>query len=267
VQGLKGEILQLPLDGVDAESMGDRGVDVEGLARLLQLLLLGHRRDRAHVVQPVGELDEDDPDVGGHRHHHLAVGLGLRLVARLEGQAVELGDAVDQPGDLLAEGLAHLLQRRGRVLDGVVQERGAEGLGVQAHARADLGHADGVDDELFAREAPLVGVMDAGVGKRGLHTLAVDGEGLVGVLLDDGEEVSQQPLLERGELRVLHRGVVVGGEQAVHGRATRGHRRGGAVLGLALGRLAHGARVTAAIAPADGSAQAPARRFALFRYR
>ena len=106
VQRLEGEVLELPLDRVDAEPVGDRRVDVERLARLLDLLLLRHRGDRAHVVQAVGELDQDDPDVRGHRDHHLAVVLGLRLVARLEGQPGELGDAVDQAGDLLAERLA-----------------------------------------------------------------------------------------------------------------------------------------------------------------
>jgi hypothetical protein len=137
VQGREREVLELPLDRVDAEAVGDRRVDVERLARLVHLLLLGHRLDRAHVVQAVGELDQDDPDVGGHRDHHLAVVLGLRLVAGLEGDAGQLGDAVDEPGDLLAEALAHLLDRRRGVLDGVVQQRRAQRLGVQAHARAD----------------------------------------------------------------------------------------------------------------------------------
>ena len=77
------EVLELPLDRVDAEPVRDRRVDLEGLLGLLDLLLLGYRADRAHVVQAVGELDQDDPDVRGHRDHHLAVVLGLRLVARL----------------------------------------------------------------------------------------------------------------------------------------------------------------------------------------
>ena len=111
------------------------------------------RRDRAHVVQAVGELDQDDPDVRGHRDHHLAVVLGLGLVARLEGQAGQLGDAVDETGDLLAERLAHLLERGRGVLDRVVQERGAQGVGVEPHPRADLGHADRMDDEVLARAA------------------------------------------------------------------------------------------------------------------
>ncbi len=86
VQGLEGQVLELPLDRVDTEAVRDRGVDVERLTRLVDLLLLGHRVDRAHVVQAIGELDQDDPDVRGHRHHHLAVVLGLGLVAGLEGQ-------------------------------------------------------------------------------------------------------------------------------------------------------------------------------------
>jgi urocanate hydratase len=40
-----------------------------------------HRVQRAHVVQPVGELDEDDADVLRHREQHLAETLGLRVLA------------------------------------------------------------------------------------------------------------------------------------------------------------------------------------------
>ena len=77
-------------------------------------------------------------------------------------------------GDLLAELLAHLLQRGGGVLDRVVQQRGAQRLGVEPHAGADLGHADRVDDEVLARLAPLVGVVHAGVDERVLDPVAVD---------------------------------------------------------------------------------------------
>jgi hypothetical protein len=134
VQRLEREVLELPLQRVDAEAVRDRGEDLEGLLRLVDLLVLRHRADRPHVVQAVGELDEDDPDVRGHRHDHLAVVLGLRLVARLERDAGELRDAVDEAGDLLAELGADLVERRRRVLDGVVQQRGDERLGVEAHA-------------------------------------------------------------------------------------------------------------------------------------
>ena len=197
VQRGEREVLELPLDGVDAEAVRDRRVDLQGLLRLVDLLLLGHRADRAHVVQAIGQLDEDDPDVGGHRDHHLAVVLGLRLVARLERDPGELRDAVDEGGDLLAELLAHLLQRRRRVLDGVVQQRGAERLGVQPQAGADLRHADGMHDEVLAGLAALVGVVLAGEDERRLDPVALDRDRrLVGVLLDDREEIGEQPALE-----------------------------------------------------------------------
>ena len=216
VQRGEGEVLELPLDRVDAEAVRDRRVDLQGLLGLVDLLLLGHRADRAHVVQAIGELDEDDPDVRGHRDHHLAVVLGLRLVAAGEGDAGELGDAVDERGDLVAEALADLVERRARVLDGVVQQRRAQRLGVQAHARADLRHADRVHDEVLARLAPLVGVVLAGEDEGVLDALAVDLDGrVVGVLLDDREQVAEQPALGLGEL---------GAQRPA--RAPRGARRG-----------------------------------------
>ncbi len=174
VQRREREVLELPLDRVDTQAVRQRRVDLERLARLLHLLLLRHRVDRAHVVQAVGELDQDDPHVGGHRDHHLAVVVRLRLVARLEGDAGQLRDAVDDRRDLLAEALAHLLDRRRGVLDRVVQQRRAQRLGVQAHARADPRHADRVHDEVLARLAPLVGVVLAGEHERVLHARAVD---------------------------------------------------------------------------------------------
>ena len=158
-------------------------------------------------MQPVGELDQDDPHVGGHRDHHLAVVAGLRLVARLEGDPLQLRDAVDDAGDLLAEALTDLLDRRRGVLDGVVQQRRAQRLGVEPHARADPGHADGMHDELLAGLAALRRVVLAGEHERVLDTRAVDLDGRVGgVLGDDREQVAQQAALggaQPGGLRDL----------------------------------------------------------------
>ena len=65
----------------------------------------GSALERAHVVQAVGELDEQDADVARHRDDHLADVLGLRQLAGAELDLVELGQAVDDPGDLVAEPL------------------------------------------------------------------------------------------------------------------------------------------------------------------
>ena len=97
------EVLELPLERVDAEPVGERRVDLERLARLAHLRLLAHVLDRAQVVQPVGELDQDHAHVLGHRDDELAVVLGLGVLAALELDPRQLGDALDELRDLLAE--------------------------------------------------------------------------------------------------------------------------------------------------------------------
>ena len=76
---------------------------------------------RAHVVQPVRELDDQHANVLAHRQDQLAEILRLLGAVRLQFQPGELGDAVDQPGHLGAEALLHRSQRDRRVLDHVMQ--------------------------------------------------------------------------------------------------------------------------------------------------
>ena len=82
----------------------------------------GRWLERAHVVQAIGELDEDDADVVHHRQQHLAEVLRLTLFARRERDGAELGDALDDVGDLRSEELGNPLGGGQRVLDDVVQQ-------------------------------------------------------------------------------------------------------------------------------------------------
>ena len=166
VQGGESEVLQLLLDLLDAEAVGQRGVDVEGLLGDAQLLLGRHGGQGAHVVQAVGQLDHEDPQVVGHGHEHLAHGGRLLGLAGLELQALQLGDPVDDGGHLGAELLLQLGERDPGVLDGVVQQGGGDGGVVQAEVGGDLGHGDGVGDVGVARLAllALVGLGRSSVG-------------------------------------------------------------------------------------------------------
>ena len=49
-------------------------------------------------MEPVGQLDEDDPDVVGHGQDDLADGLGPPDLGRRFLDAADLGHALDQPG-------------------------------------------------------------------------------------------------------------------------------------------------------------------------
>ena len=211
MQGREREVLELPLDGVHAQPVGQGCVDVEGLAGGAFLALLRHVAQRAHVVEPVGELDHEHPDVARHRHDHLADGLGLGRVAVLH--LVELGHAVDHPGDLVAEVLPALLERVRRVLDGVVQQRRHQGRLRHADARQDRGDRQRVGDVGVAALAHLGAVHLLGGDVRALDQRQV-GLGVVG---PDGAE-------ERLEHRVRGLGARAHPRQAGSHAATAGHR-------------------------------------------
>ncbi len=59
--------------------MGQGSVDLQRLLRLFELRLTLEVGEGTHVVQPIGELDDNDPHVLAHRHDHLPQRLGLGL--------------------------------------------------------------------------------------------------------------------------------------------------------------------------------------------
>lgn len=128
----EGQVLQLRLELPDAEPVGERRIDVQGLLADPPAPLLGVGSHGAHVVEAVGKLDEHHPDVLGHGHQHLPDVLGLGLFTGVHMDLAELGDPLDETGDGFAELTPDLLQGDLGVLDGVVEERRGEGLGVEA---------------------------------------------------------------------------------------------------------------------------------------
>ena len=86
-------------------------------------LVLRHMVERAHVVQPVGELDQQDANILGDRQQQLAQVLRLLGLLRDEIELLQLGQALDELADVGAEELVDLLARGGGVLDRVVQQR------------------------------------------------------------------------------------------------------------------------------------------------
>ena len=60
---LHAEVFQFGFDGEKPQSVRQRREEVDRLAGDLDLLVQGHSAQRAHVVQPVGDLDEDYPHV------------------------------------------------------------------------------------------------------------------------------------------------------------------------------------------------------------
>ena len=140
------------------QPVGDGGVDLDGLVGDAHLTVAADGIERAHVVQPVGQLDEDDAYITRHGQKHLAEGLGLGGFAAAELHLVELGQAVDHLGHDAAELLVEFGLADGSVFQRVVQQGGAQGVGVELPAGTDECHRDGVGDVGFAAGALLAAV-------------------------------------------------------------------------------------------------------------
>ncbi len=155
IEVLQREILELPFGALHAEAVRDGRVDLHRLQRLGALLLwrlIGHR---AHVVRAVGDLDEDDADVLGHGHEHLAQVLHLLVFLAGVLHARQLGDALHDVRDGGAEFLGDIVMREGSVLDHVVQQRRHDGVLVQTHVHRNIGRGDTVS-HIGGAVAPLL---------------------------------------------------------------------------------------------------------------
>ena len=99
------EILELTPDLAHTETVGERRIDFYGLSRNGFAAVGREVRKRPHVVEPVGKLDHDDPDVVGHGKKHLAEILGLLCFFVGELDLTDLGYYIDDVSDLRSENI------------------------------------------------------------------------------------------------------------------------------------------------------------------
>jgi len=148
VQVFQGQVLQLPLHFLHAQPVGNGRIDLQSLKGLLLLLFRSLVLHGAHIVQPVGDLDEDDPDVLGHGQQHFAQIFHLLLGLGGIVDPGQLADPLHQIRHRGGELLGDVLVGGGGVLNGVVEQGRLDGLGVQVQLlRHDLGHSQGMGDE------------------------------------------------------------------------------------------------------------------------
>ena len=197
------QVLELPLDVVDAETVRDGRVNLQRLARLEDAAVFTQRAQRAHVVQAVGQLDDDDADVLAHGYEHLADGGGLLVGEAFHLDARDLRHALHQLCHLGIELRFHLVARHAGVLHGVVQQRCAQRFHIHAQVGQDDGHLHGMCHERLAAFAALA-----------LVRLACESEGL-----------RQHGLVVLGQ---VHRGQALQLGESLLGRL----RREGVLLGF-----------------------------------
>ena len=158
----EGQVFKLAAHLAHAQPVRQRSVDVQRFAGDGLLPLRFQVLQGAHVVQPVGQLDQHHAHVGHHGQQHLAHIFCLAVFAVGKLDLVDLGDALDDVRHLVAESLANFLVGGRRVFHGIVQQGGGDGRRVQLHLRQHFGHLERMNDVGLARGAhlPLV-VLDA----------------------------------------------------------------------------------------------------------
>ena len=120
----------------------------------------------AHIVQPVAQFDDHDPDVLAHGQQHFAQVLGLLLLDAGKLDLGQLGDAVHQQGHFGPKGRLDLVDGDGRVLHHVVEQGGGDALGVHAQVQHQPRHRQRMADIGLAAAAAgvLVGLVRHAVG-------------------------------------------------------------------------------------------------------
>ena len=102
------QILEFLAHFLHAHAAGERRIDVEGFLGDAAARGRQHEFEGAHVVQAVGELDQQHADILGDRQQQLAQVLRLFGLARDQFQAFQLGQSIDQRADFGTEQLVDL---------------------------------------------------------------------------------------------------------------------------------------------------------------
>ena len=126
--------------------MGQRREDFQRFLGDALLLVAAHVPQGPHVVQAVGQLDDDDPHVLGHGQKHLAHAVELLVFLGPVIETAQFRNAVDEEGDFLAEEIFQIVQRIVRIFDDIVQKRRRNGPRVDFHIRQNLGHSQRMED-------------------------------------------------------------------------------------------------------------------------
>src|SRR5580658_8230854 len=154
IEKAEAEIFEFAANLAHAQAVSDGRINFQRLFGDLVLAIRLQVFERAHVVQAVGQLDQNHTDVVDHGQHHLAQVFGLLLLARGEVNFADLGDAFDDVGNLLAESPALAFMMFQGVVVGLLDDGEIVLRAVLLHALhqvAKLGKRKGSGRDLLAQ--------------------------------------------------------------------------------------------------------------------
>ncbi len=154
---LEAQVLELDLDPVQPQAVGQGGVDVHGLLGDQGLLLGLLEVQGAHVVQPSASLTRTTRMSSAMARIILRM-FSAGLLLGFEGDLADLGHPVHDVGHFLPEVLLDLVDGGLGVLHGVVQKPGGHRGRVQTQFGQDVGRLQGMGQVGLPRKPGLPGV-------------------------------------------------------------------------------------------------------------
>ena len=109
VEKFEGQILQLPFEPVDADTAGQRGIEIHSLPGHLDLGLPFDHIEEKHILQPIHQFHQQDPDIRGDGQQQLTYVLGLTCQLTVVLYFGDPGRACHNRCDILAEFLLQFL--------------------------------------------------------------------------------------------------------------------------------------------------------------
>ncbi len=166
VQILQAQIFQFGFNLLHTQSVGKRCINMHGFQGGQTPLRFRFGTQRAHVVQSVAELNENNANVLGHCQKHLPQTFDMCLFLVFNMQIDKFGQSVDQHGNIGAEQLAQFAEIGFicAVLYRVVQKCRTNRLGVKSESRHDFRNRNGMRNVGFSAGTKLSFVHSGGIG-------------------------------------------------------------------------------------------------------
>ena len=152
------QVLELPFCFLHTEAVGNGGVDLHRFKRFDALLFLGLICHSAHIVQPVGNLNQDNADILRHCHEHLAQIFHLLVFLAGVLHSGQLRNSLDDIRDRLAELPCNIVMSKLSVLNYIVQQGCNDRVLVKPHVNGDIRRCYAVGDIGGTVLAELTGV-------------------------------------------------------------------------------------------------------------
>ena len=163
VQLAERQIVELLAHFMHAHTAGEWRVNFKRLFGSAAARFRRHVLKCAHIVQAIGELDQQYAHVVGNRQQQLAEVFRLLCFFGNQIEFFKLGQTLDQSADIMTEKAVDFGAGRLGVLNGVVQQRGGNRRVVKFEVGKNRRNLDRMRKIRIARSAPLLAMGFHGV--------------------------------------------------------------------------------------------------------